>query len=319
MRTNRLIGWLAWAAIAFTVSPAWAQEFPSRPITLVAPFPPGTVTDNVTRPLAQALQEILGQPVIVDNRAGAQGVIGATFVARSKPDGYTLLVASSTMFVGTHLYKNVPYDPLGFQPVANIGATSMMMMVKDSSPIKSLADFIDAAKSQREPPTVAFGSPSAQMVMTMFSNAAGVKLTPISYRGTPQALIDLAGGQVDAAVVDIGNGVAQIQSGRLRALAISANARSSAAPNVPILAETFPGVAMETIIAVVAPAGTPVAVVERLDRAIRSALARPEIKARYAALTTEVKPLSSAELARLLKTDVPKWEALIKGAGIEPQ
>ena len=319
MRTSRFIGWVAWAAIAFTALPAWAQEFPSRPITLVAPFPPGTVTDNVTRPLAQALQEILGQPVIVDNRAGAQGVIGATFVARSKPDGYTLLVASSTMFVGTSLYKNVPYDPLGFQPVANIGSTSMMLMVKDSSPIKSLADFIDAAKSQREPPTVAFGSPSAQMVMTMFSNAAGVKLTPISYRGTPQALIDLAGGQVDAAVVDIGNGVAQIQSGRLRALAISANARSSAAPNVPTLAETFPGVAMETIIAVVAPAGTPPAVVERLDRAIRSALARPEIKARYAALTTEVKPLSTAELARLLKTDVPKWEALIKGAGIEPQ
>ena len=208
---------------------------------------------------------------------------------------------------------------LGFQPVANIGATSMMFMVKESSSIKSLADFIEAAKSQREPLTVGYGSPSAQMVMTLFSNAAGVKLTPISYRGTPQALIDLAGGQVDAAVVDLSNGVAQVHSGRLRALAISANARSSAVPNVPTLAEAFPGVAMETIIAVVAPAGTPPAVVERLDRAIRSALARPDIKARYAALTTEVKPLSSAELARLLKTDVPQWEALIKGAGIEPQ
>ena len=319
MRTNRLTAWLATAALALAAAAAGAQEFPSRPITLVAPFPPGTVTDNVTRPLAQALQEILGQTVIVDNRAGAQGVIGATFVARSKPDGYTLLVGSSTMFVGTSLYKNVPYDPLAFQPVANIGSTSMMFMVRESSPIKTLADFIEAAKSQREPVNVGFGSPSAQMVMTMFANAAAVKLTPISYRGTPQALIDLAGGQVDAAVVDIGNGVAQIHSGRLRALAISANSRSSAVPGVPTLAETFPGVAMETIIAVVAPAGTPPPIVDRLDRAIRSALARPEIKARYAALTTEVKPLSATELTRLLKTDVPKWEALIKGAGIEPQ
>jgi tripartite-type tricarboxylate transporter receptor subunit TctC len=137
----RVIAVVALAAAPFT-SPA--QDFPTRPITLVAPYPPGSATDNVTRPLAVALQEILGSPVI-ENRAGAQGVIGAEFVARSKPDGYTLLVASTTMFAGTSLVKNLPYDPIkSFQPVSGIGSTSMMFMVRTESPIKTIADLVQA-------------------------------------------------------------------------------------------------------------------------------------------------------------------------------
>ena len=299
---------------------AMAQEFPSRPLTLVAPYPAGSATDNVTRPLAIALQAILGQAVIVDNRAGAQGVIGADFVARSKPDGYTLLVASSTMFAGTGLVKSLPYDPMtAFQPVSGIGSTSMMFMVRADSPVKTVADLIYTGKNQSAPLAIGFGAASAQVTLAMFASASGSNVTPVPYRGTPQALTDLAGGQIPVAVVDIGNGVTQIKGGRLRALAISARTRSAAAPDVPVLSETLKGAALETLIAVVAPAGTPPAVVEKLDQAIRQALTKPELKAAFATTTTEVVPVATAELVQMLKTETPKWHALIKAAGIEPQ
>ncbi len=316
----RIIVWLAVASLCAAAPALRAQEFPARPITLVVPFPAGSITDGVTRPIAAAMQESLGQTVLVDNRAGAQGVIAGAFVARSKPDGYTLLMASSTMYVGPSLYKNVPYDPVkDFTVVAGVGSTSMMFMVKESSPVRSMAELVQASKTQRDGVTAGYGSPSAQMMLAMFTSATRANLTPISYRGTPQALTDLVGGQVESAVVDIGNGVVQLNTGRLRALAISARTRSSAAPNVPLLSETLPGMTLETLITVAAPAGTPPAVVERLDRAVRAALARPEVKARFATLTTEVLALPSAEIAQLIKSEIPKWEALIKAAGIEPQ
>ncbi|MES2537219.1 MAG: tripartite tricarboxylate transporter substrate binding protein [Pseudomonadota bacterium] len=320
MSTHRISRLVTSVVLAASATTLFAQDFPSRPITLVAPYPAGSATDNVARPLAQALQEILGQPVVVDNRAGAQGVIGADHVARSKPDGYTLLIASTTMFAGTSLVKSLPYDPIkSFQPISGIGSTSMMFMVKEDSPIKSIADLVQAAKAKGAPITIGFGAASAQVVLAMFTTTTSGNVTPTSYRGTPQALNDLSGGHIAAAVVDIGNGVAQMKGGRLRGLAISAKTRSAAAPNVPILAEALPGAVLETVIAVVGPAGMPPAVVERLDRTIHAALARPDLKARFAATTTEVAPLSTNALTQLLTTDLPKWHTLIKAAGIEPQ
>ena len=322
MPQYRTIAWLAAAALSLSTPSLWAQDFPVKPITLVAPFPAGSVTDNVTRVVAQALQESLGQTVIVENRAGAQGTVGAAYVARAKPDGYTLLMASSVMFVANSLYKSLPYDPVGsFQPVAGIGATSMMLMVNQSSPIKSIADLRKAAAVDRTAITIGFGSPSGQVVLALFSNAARVNPVPVSYRGIPQALTDLAGGHISVAIVDIGSGVAQMNSGKMRPIAISALARSAAAPDVPTLEESFPGVGvtLETIVTIVAPANTPPEIVARLEAAVRAALAKPETKARFATLTTAVLPLSTAELAQRLKTDNPKWDALIKTAGIEKQ
>ena len=206
-----------------------------------------------------------------------------------------------------------------FQPVSGIGSTSMMFMVKADSPIKTVADLIQSGKNQSAPLAIGFGAASAQVTLAMFASVSGSSVTPVPYRGTPQSLTDLAGGQIPVAVVDIGNGVAQIKGGRLRALAISARTRSSAAPDVPVLSETLKGAALETLIAVVAPASTPPAVVEKLDQAIRQALTRPEVKAAFATTTTEVVPVATAELTQMLKTDTPKWHALIKAAGIEPQ
>ena len=322
MSLHRTTAWLVTAALTLSAPLLRAQDFPTRPITLVAPFPAGSVTDNVTRVVSQALQESLGQTVVVENRAGAQGTVGAAYVARSKPDGYTLLMASSVMFVANSLYKSLPYDPVGgFQPVAGVGATSMMFMVSESSPIKSIADLGKDAAAGRPPITVGFGSPSGQVVLALFSSAARVNPVPVSYRGIPQALTDLAGGHIAVAIVDIGSGVSQMNSAKMRPIAISAHARSAAAPDVPTLEEFFPGVGvtLETILAVVAPAHTPPAIVARLESAIRAALAKPETRARFATLTTAVLPLSTEELAQRLKMDNPKWEALIKTAGIEKQ
>lgn len=301
---------------------AQAQDnFPSRPITLVAPFPAGSVTDSVTRTLAQAMQESLGQTVIVENRAGAQGTVGAAHVARAKPDGYTLLVASSGMFVAKSFYKTLSYEPNdSFQPVSGIGSTSMMFMVPEVSPIKTIAD-LARATAQGPAVTVAYGSPSGQLALALFSNVTRTSPVPVSYRGIPQALTDLAGGHVQVAIVDIGSGVAQMNSARMRPLAISAAARSPAAPDVPTLQEAFPGVgvSLETLIAITAPAQTPPAVLEKLDTAIRAALAKPEVKTRFAGYSITVQPLSTREVVQRIKVDNPKWESLIKQAGIEQQ
>jgi tripartite-type tricarboxylate transporter receptor subunit TctC len=322
MVMTTIVRWIAALALAAAHAGALAQDFPNRPITLVAPFPAGSVTDSVSRSLAQAMQEILGQPVVVDNKAGAQGTIGAAFVANSKPDGYTLLVGSSVMFVARSLFKTLPYEPVeGFQPVAGIGSTSMMFMVKDSSAYKTVEDLANAVKAGREPVNIGYGSPSGQVALALFSNAAGVKPVGVSYKGIPQALTDLLGGHVSVAIVDIGSGVTQMKSGGMRALAISAQARSPAAPDVPTLAESLRGadISLETIIAIMAPAKTPPAVVDRLEKAIRTALTKPEMRARLAGVSTTELPLSSSELTQRLKKDNPRWEGLIKAAGIEPQ
>lgn len=321
MFTRRKMIPLAAGVLAAAFSVQAQDVFPSKPIVLVAPFPAGSVTDSVTRVLAQALQEALGQTVVVDNKAGAQGTVGAAFVARAKPDGYTLLVASSGMFVAKSFYKTLPYDPSDVTLVSGVGSTSMMFMVAENSPVKTIADLAKAVQQEKPPVTIGFGSPSGQVAVALFSTVAKGNPVPVSYRGIPQAMTDLAGGHVQVAVVDIGNGVAQMNSARMRALAISAAARSPAAPNVPTLQETFPGASgtIETIIAIIGPPGIPAPVVEKLDTAIRAALAKPEVKARFQTLTTAVMPLSTAELAQRIKVDNPKWEALMKKAGIEPQ
>ena len=318
---NALMGLVASLAVLGS-SALHAQDFPSKPVTLIAPFPAGSVTDTVTRTVAQGLQEILGQSVVVENRAGAQGTVGAAYVARSKPDGYTLLMASSGMFVAKSFYKTLSYEPTdGFQPVAGVGSTAMMFMVPESSPIKTIDDLTRAARADGKAISIAFGSPSGQLALSLYSSAAKVNPVPVSYRGIPQALTDLLGGHVKVAIVDVGNGVAQINSGKMRSLAISAQARTPAAPSVPTLEEAFPniGVSLETIIAIIGPAGMPPAVVERLSSATQAVLARADVKARFASLNTAMLPLATPQLVQRIKGDNPKWEALIKKAGIEAE
>ena len=310
------VAWLLGSAAAL------AQDFPSRPVTLVAPFPAGSVTDSVTRALAQALHQSLGQPVIVDNKAGAQGTIGAAYVANAKPDGYTLLVGSSVMFVARSLYKTLPYDPVqSFTPVSGIGSTAMMFLVPQSSPIRSIDDLARTSQQANPPMSMAYGSPSGQVAVALFSTVTDSKPLAVGYKGIPQAITDLLGGQVQVAVVDIGTGLAQVNGNKARALAISSASRYAGAPDIPTLQEAFPRAAgtLETIIAIMAPAGTPAPVIEKLDTAIRAALATTAVKTHFQTLNTTVMPLATGELDKRIKTDNPRWETLMKKAGIEPQ
>lgn len=309
-------------AATASLAQAQAEEFPSRPITLVAPFPAGSVTDAVTRVLANALGKSLDKTVIVENKAGAQGTIGAAYVANAKPDGYTLLVGSSVMFVATSLYKTLPYDPVeSFMPVAGIGSTAMMFVVPASSPLRSMADLAKAAKQADPPVSMAYGSPSGQVAVALFSTVSDSKPIAVSYRGIPQAITDLLGGQVQVAVVDIGRGLAQVNGNKARALAISSAARYGGAPQIPTLQEAFPRASgtLETIIAIMAPAGTPDPVIQKLDAAFRQAMATTEVKAHFQALNTSVLSLSARQLDARIRADNPRWKDLLTKAGIHPQ
>lgn len=309
-------------AVSTTLAQAQADDFPSRPITLVAPFPAGSVTDAVTRVLGNALSKSLGKPVVVENKAGAQGTIGAAYVAGAKPDGYTLLVGSSAMFVAKSIYKTLPYEPVAsFTPVAGVGSTAMMFVVPVNSPLLSAADLAKASRQASPPVSMAYGSPSGQVAVALFATVSDSQPIAVSYRGIPQALTDLVGGQVQVAVVDIGNGLAQVNGKKARALAISSSRRYSGAPEIPTLQESFPRAsgALETIIAIMAPAGTPAPVVQKLDAAFRQAMATTEVKAHFQALNTSVLSLSARELDERIRADNPRWESLMKRAGIEPQ
>ena len=298
-----------------------AQDFPSSPLTIVVPYGPGSYTDNVIRPLAVALQKVLGQPVVIDNRAGASGIIGTQYVARAKADGYTLLAGSSTtLAANAGLFKTLPYDPRkDFVPVAGVAATSMMFMVRSDFPAKDLKGFLAHAGKQPNPLAVGYGSSSAQVALALLAKESGAKFIAVPYKGTPQAITDLLGGQVPAAIVDVANGVPQIRSGKLHALAISGTARSASAQDVPTLAETWPGTQLVTWVGLVAPAGTPSAVVDKLSAAVSTALASPELKQQFTTIATELDPASAQELGRRMQRDHVLWLDLIKAAGIVPE
>lgn len=309
-------------AAALVPAGALAQaDFPSRPITIIVPYGPGSATDNTARPIAQALTKSLGQSVIIDNKAGANGVIGTQAGARAKPDGYTLLVGSSTtLAANAGLFKTLPYDTQkDFQAVSGLGSTSMMFLVRSDFAVKDLKSFLAYAAKQSAPVPVAYGSSSAQVALALLTKVSGVKFTGVPYKGTPQAITDLLGGQVPVAIVDVGNGVPHLKSGKATALVVSAATRSTAAPDVPTMAENWPGTQLVTWIGLVAPAGTPMPIVEKLNAAITAALATPEVRQQYAATVTEVEPVSHQDLTRRMQRDRALWLELIKEAGIQPE
>ena len=311
----------ALAALCLLPLTGIGQDYPSRPITIVVGFPAGSATDNLVRPLANALQGSLGQPVIIDNKPGANGVVATQLVARAKPDGYTLLAGSSTtLAANVGLFKSLPYDPAkDFDPVAGLGSTSMMFMVRADAPAKDLKSFVALAGKEANPMPVAYGSSSAQVALAMFAKATGVKFTPVPYKGTPQAITDLLGGTVPMAIVDVGNGVPHLKSGKLIALAISNVSRSVSAPNEPTLSETYANTELVTWIGLVAPAGTPKPVVDKLYGAITAVLATPDIKEKFAAISTEVEPVAPRDLGVRMQRDQVRWIELIRAAGIQPE
>ncbi len=303
---------------------AKAQSFPGRPITLVIPFAPGGSTSIVGRVIADKMSQLLGQGIVVDNRAGAGGTFGTKLVAKSDPDGYTILLGyTGTLAIGPSLYKNVGYDPRkDFAPIGLIGNAPNSLVVHPSFPVATVAELIAFAKEH--PGKVNFGSAGAGTVSHVtgeyFARAAGIKLQHIPYKGTGPALTDLLGGHIPMAFAPIPAAHANVSAGLLRALAVTSATRSSLLPEVPTMSEAgVPGFDASLYYGLVAPAGTPRPVIERLNEALQTALASDEVKKQLGLDGTEITPGTPEDYADFIDKDEKKWAELVKASGVEQE
>lgn len=304
-------------------APAPAQDgaFPTRPIKLIVPFPPGGPTDAMARTLAVGVGERLGQPVVVENRAGAGGNIGAEAVARSEADGHTLLFGTSgPLAINSSLYRKIGYDPLkSFAPVIQIGHLPNILVVNPAIDAKTVGELVALARAR--PGSLDYASSgngaSSHLAGVLFNSVAGTDFQHIPYKGTGPALTDLVGGQVSMAFTDILTALPYVQSGKLRALGVTTTTRSQALPQVPTIDEQgFKGYDVSVFFGVVAPAGTPADRVAKLNQAFDAELATPKVKEMFATQGLEPAPDHSPErLASFIAAETAKWKTVVKQSG----
>lgn len=319
------IALLAAFCVAVGCTPADAQQYPSRPITIVVPLPPGGSNDIMARAVADKLSALLGQPVIVENRAaGASGTVGTRSVARSVPDGYTLLLGyTSTLATAPSMYRNVGYDPRkDFAPIGLIAWAPSLLLVHPSLKVRSVADLIAMMKSSAEPFQV--GTPGIgtvnHLASAMFAQQAGVKIEQITYKGSSALSTDLMGGHVKVGFNPIPVSRAAMDGGFIRALAATSMKRSTLLPDLPTIAEAgLPGFDAVLSYGLVAPAGTPRPIIERLNKELRAALASEEVRRRLTQEGAEPQPTTPEEHAAVIDREETKWSTLIKSIGIQPE
>jgi tripartite-type tricarboxylate transporter receptor subunit TctC len=300
-----------------------AQPYPSKPIKFVIPYPPGGLADTFARTLGQHLSERLGQPVIPENKPGGSLIIGTEAVAKSPPDGYTILLGSvSSLALNVGAFKKLPYDPVkDFSPVAMAFHTPLFLMVSPDLPVKSLQELISYAKSN--PGKLSFASlghgSSLHLAAEAFKNMAGIDILHVPYKGTTTALPDLMSGRVSM-IFDGGAFLPQVQAGKVRLLAVTSGKRLDSMPEVPSMGEALPGYDMVFWFGVVAPAGTPKPIVDRLSREIVEIEKLPGFKERISGYANVQLATSTPEqLAEQIKRDIVAWQKLLKDAGVEPQ
>lgn len=303
---------------------AQAQNYPDRPIRLIAPFPAGGLVDVLARAVGDELSKSLGQPVIVENRPGAGGNIGAEAVAKSAPDGYTLLMTSAGILTANEfLYAKMPFDPAtAFVPVSNVADMPMIVVVNPKIEAKTLAEFVAYAKAN--PGKLNFGSPgvgtTGHLGLALFMHAANIKLTHVPYKGAAPAITDLIAGQIDGVVDNPPTVLPHIEAQKLRPLAVAAKTRMPQLPDLPTAAQA--GVAnfeASSWFGVAAPAGTPPAIVARLHKDIAAALAKPELKERFAKSGARLLGNSPEEFAKQIVADRKMWGEVIRAADIKAQ
>ena len=315
-------GWLAGSAWA---PQAVAQEkWPSKPITYVVPFPAGGTTDVLGRLIGQKLGTVLGTTIVVDNRGGAGGSLGSEIVARAAPDGYTLLGGTiSSHAINVSLYPKLGYDPIkSFAPITLIGTNPVVLVVNQASPYKTLKDVVAAAKAKKPLNSASAGSGTSQhLALELLKAKAGIDITHIPYKGSGPAIQDVIAGQVDMMFDTTVVAGPHIESGKLRALAVTSAKRLPSMPNVPTVAESgVPGLADYEVIswqAIFAPAGTPRPIVDTLHADIAKILNEPEMQERLAKLGMQGADMSVEQIAAFQKSEVAKWAAVIKSANIK--
>ena len=313
---------LALGASVYAAS-ALAQNYPTKPVRAVVPFAAGSATDTVARTFAAKMSETLGQQFVIDNRPGANGMIGADAVAKAPADGYTLLFGTnSTNAALKSLMKKLPYNQdTAFAPVGYLGSVPLIVAVNNNVPAKTLKELVEMAKAK--PATVTFASAStSQLVSTeMFASMAGIKLVNVPYKSGPNAMTDLIGGQVTMFTADFAVMLPQVKAGKIRGLAVTSMKRAAAVPELPTVNEAMGWKDYELIayFAVFAPAGTPAAVVNRLNQVINQTAQLKDVQDRFESMGFVIDPGTPADLARRTERETVKWTKAIREAKIEPQ
>ena len=316
MKTRSII---AAAAAALLSAAAGAQQYPVKPVRVVIPWPPGGSNDVVGRIVTQKLSETMGQQFIVDNRGGASGVIGAESVAKSPPDGYTLMIHSATHVSNPHLYGKVPYDTLkDFAAVAPLSVQIGMLVVHPALPVKSVKEFVALAKSK--PGQLTYSSSGngsfVHLSMALFASMAGIKMTHVPYKGGGPAAISIASGETQAQMGTVGSVIQQVKQNRVRALAVTSDKRVDAFPNLPTISEAgVPGYEFTAWIGMLAPANTPRPIVDRLNAEVNKVLKMPDVAQNLKSQTLEPLFMTPDQFARRLKSDYDKYEKVVKLTG----
>jgi len=308
--------------LALTAEPAYAQAsavkpgYPNRPIRMVLPFPPGGATDIMARRIGQKMSERWGHQVLIDNRAGAGGNIAAEIVAKSAPDGYTLLFAASAQLaINPSLYSKIPFDPVkSFAPVILVGAVPNILVANPALPVKSLKDLIAFAKAR--PGQLDYASPgagsTAHLSIELLKMETGIDVVHVPYRGAAPAVVDVLGGQVPLMVVSMPSVVGHVKSGRLRALGMTGAKRSAAAPEVPTFADTLPGFESSGWYGMLAPAGTPPDIIDQLNEATLKILAMEDVRETFASNGIEIVGSSPAGFAKYIQSELAKWAVVVR-------
>ncbi len=306
------------ALAACVPSAAWAQTYPAKPVRVIIVFPPGGSNDITGRIVFQKVSENMGQQFVIDNRGGAAGTIGADVVAKSPPDGYTVMVQSATHIANAHLYKSLPYDTLG----DFIGLTAMarqvgMLVVHPSLPVKTTREFI--ALGRKRPNDIVYGSSGngsfVHLTMVLLNSMTNTKMVHVPYKGGGPVNIAIAGGEVQAIIATIASVVPNLKAKRVRAIAVTSDKRTTQYPDVPAIAEAVPGYEFTAWVGAFVPKGTPKPIVDKLNAEIRKALADPGVASKLTAQTLDPMPMTPEEFAARLKSDYNKYEKVVKISG----
>ena len=301
--------------VASIAAPALAQGYPARPIRMVVPTSPGGVTDTAARAVAPQLAEALGQPVVVDNRAGAGGIPGTDTVARAAPDGYTVLAVFDSFVSNPHVFRGVSYDVVGdFAPVSMLIRGPQLFVVHSGLGVRSFADFLSLAKSRRAPLNYATAgaATSSRLSVELFKKTAGLDATLVHYKGGGPALNDLIGGHVEAMIASAGLVLPHVKAGRLSALAVTSKSRSALVPGVPAVSEFYPQFEAQSWVGVLVPSQTPRAVIQRLNAEVTKVLAAPEQKERFTGLGYEIVSSTPEQFGAWVRNETAKWGKLIR-------
>src|SRR5258706_2155275 len=307
----------------FFCASAFAQTYPSKPIRLIVPYPPGGGTDFVARVVALKLPEVIGENVIVDNRPGAAGLVGTELAARAPAEGYTLLLADSSLPINVSYYKNAKYDAIrDFDPITDVADTPYLLAVQAASPYQSVRDVISAAKAQ--PGKINFGSggngSGSQLTGELFQQRAGIKLTHVPYKGVGLALSDVIAGQIQTTFTSAPPAMGLIKAGRIKALAVATEKRNAALADVPTFGEQgVKDVVVANWFGIASIGGTPKPVLDKLHAALLRVIAMPDVKERLASGALEPAPMSQQAFRKLIAEELTRWAAVVRNAGIKPE